>query len=84
MQLDVLSIDVGKENSLTLVCDDEHNKNTFNMDIEDFQGVGDIKVNVGYLEMIPNDYDISIFPKKCMKFNNTDSELFYMITANIT
>ncbi len=83
MQLDVLSIDVGKENSLTLVCDDEHNRNTFNMDIEDFQGVGDIKVNVGYLEMIPNDYDISIFPKKCMKFNNTDSELFYMITANI-
>jgi len=84
MQLDTLSIDIGEENSLTLICDDEYNKNTFNMGIEDFQGVGDIKVNVEYLEMIPNDYDISIFPKKCMKFNNTDSELFYMITANIT
>ena len=84
MQLDTLSIDIGEENSLTLICDDEYNKNTFNMSIEDFQGVGDIKVNVEYLEMIPNDYDISIFPKKCMKFNNTDSELFYMITANIT
>jgi len=83
MQLDMLSIDIGGADTLTLICDDESNKDTFNMGVNDTEGSGRVNVNVEYLELIPNDYDLDVWSNKCIKFTNTDIELFYLVTANI-
>lgn len=59
--------------------DEDINKNTFSIKLENTKGKGEISVNVKSLEMIPGDYDISIITNKMLKFTHIELPLFYFV-----
>ena len=83
MGLNKLKIDIDEKCIIQLVDEDGANANTFDIEIDDFIGTGNINVNVENFEIIAGDYTIKISDNKIIKLLNKDIDLFYFITANI-